>query len=353
MDYLLSKKEGPNPSVAITGGGERIYGGACLPQMMPARASTNLDYYVPPYPAEVAGRVTCLTEVVPWPYAADTEGIAFDQANLWGVRTVCWRRPDADGAGDKEWWTAVPRTLPAGYTSVGRCGITTLISNHLSGISSDGSVSYSQWNHRTPTGLLWDMSIPLQQYKSRWSPMNLNQQVLTRETGDGYSGNWVWYYNDDVTSVVAWIAAAVDTSHIGFRGGKLTFTIGAHYAGTVPISGSATYEIIAVRVDEYWDRVDADGTEGVVEILTSGSLSWSFTTFADPAVVITHTLPALLPADTGILYNFYIRYAGPIGGPSIPIFGTSHVFKLSPRTDVPLWYFSSMGNDVAPGGYIP
>ncbi len=293
--------------------------------------------------AEIPGWVACLTEVHPWPYSEDVAGVPFDQSNLYGVRTRTWRQPLADGGGDMEWLTAVPKSLPAAYTAVQRDSI--LISGFYIDYLGGDPMTGVTWNHRTPAGVLLNDTTDPGGHRARWAPMNLNDQVLSSSVGGIYTGQWVYYGPDVSYDDPLYVVALIASDHIGFRGGKLTFTAVANYTG----SASATYEIIAVRVDEYWDRWDADGTAGVVEVLDSGTLSWSFATLSDPPAVIEKTLAALLPADLGVRYNFFIRYAH---GGFLPIYSTSHDFQLSPRTDVPLWYSASTGNRVAPGGIL-
>lgn len=57
-----------------------------------------------------AGMRSIRPQIIPWPYAADDDGAAFDQANLWGVRFNAYN-PEQNAV------IAVPRTLPSGYTA--------------------------------------------------------------------------------------------------------------------------------------------------------------------------------------------------------------------------------------------
>lgn len=300
------------------------------------------------YP-EIPGKVACLTEVHPWPYSEDAAGTPFDQANLYGVRSSTWRQPLADGGGDMEYFVAVPRDLPGDYTPVLRYSI--LLQGFYHDYIGDDPMSGWSWNHRTETGLLWNDDTDPDGYRSQWSPMNLNQEILPSNISDAFSGQWIFYGPTDPFDLpdTLYVVALLASNHIGFRGGKLTFTKANEYPG-VWATGSRSYEIVAVPVNEYWDPFDADN-DSMVEVLGGGTVSWSFTSVSDPPVVVEHTLGDLRPSNPGIRCNFFIRY--PYDGGNISaIYRSSHAFQLSPRTDVPLHYSASMGNRVAPGGYI-
>lgn len=325
------------------------HGLGVLPYMDPARAETTLEFDIGLGElVDAEGYTTCLTEVAETPpFTEDEAGIGFDNANIRWVRTRVWRRPVADGGGDKEWWTAVSKTLPAGYTAVGRCNLVYIFGDFLG----DNPMNGFSWNHRTPTsGYLLDVGTAEGLARSQWAPMNLNDQVVPADIGDVYTGQWAYYSNppnvfpDDVV----WIVAAIATNHVGFRGGKMVFTLGPGYAGMVPVSGSATLEIIAVSVLDTWDPSNESATSGVVQVLESHVLSWSFATFLDPPAVINITLGDLRPTGVGVPFNLYIRYAVL----TAPVYVSSHVFQLSPRTDIPLPYFASQRNRVAPGGIV-
>lgn len=323
------------------------------------RASVGIEYEYDPdsemfVPVEVDGWTNCLTEVAPWPFDADAAGIGYPAGTI-GVRTRTWRRPMADGGGDSEdYWTAVPDSLPDGYTEVTR-GQGILIDGFYADYLGSDPFSGTTWNLRTATGTVLTIDNDPLGLRAKWTPMNQGQQVLPITIGDIYTGQWVDYRPDASSPFedTLYFVAALATNHIGFRGGKLVFTVVRNGSPPMVYSQSATYEIVAVRADRYWDRWDADGTEDVVEVLTSGSISFSFSTYEDPPVVIEHVLDELIPEEIGIPFNFFIRYpynTDPSGG--VPIFTSSHAFQLSPRVDVPLWYSASMGNYVAPGGYI-
>ena len=337
-DFLNSKVGTLNPFV--------------LGPMQVVRANTTFDYgagywdedlmeYV--YP-EIPGWVACLTEVIEWPFSTDDAGVSFP-GGLYGVRTRAWRQPLADGGGDMDWWTAVPRELPAEYQAAGRYSV--LVSGFYTDYLGDNPAAGTVWNHRTPTGLLLNSTNDPDGHRALWTPMNLNQQVVEVTISDAFSGQWVPYVDAPFGGTILYWVAALDSQHVGFRGGKLTFTVAATAFGAMPESGSADFEIVAVPLNEFWDPYDCDDSDLPVS-LTSGTVSWSFASYADPPVVVDVDLGDMRPPP-GIPCRFFIRY--PTSG-DVPIYQSSHYVRLSPRVDVPLWYSASMGNRVAPGGII-
>ena len=288
---------------------------------------------------EMDGWAICLTEVLDWPFATDDAGVAFDQANLYGVRTRTWRRPIADGGGDSDsYWTAVPKALPSGYTATTRGeGILTQ-GFYADYLGSDPFVGDHSSNLRKPTGLVYATD-------SAWVPMNQGRRVVDASFGDVYSGAWAGYSDPpngsgDGVYLVALITSSFALGHVGFRGGVLTFTSSG--SGS---AGSATFEIIGVKQGDYWDPLDASATSSVVEVLESGAVSWT----TSPTVTVVN-LGTMVGATLGTRYSFYIRYAV---ADAQAIFDSDHVLQMSPRTDVPLCYSASMANRVAPGGYVP
>lgn len=325
-----------------------------LGPMQVVRAEAAIDYdngewneelgeYV--YP-EIDGWTYCLTEVIPWPFAEDEEGVAFDQSNLVGVRTRTWRRPMADGGGDSdEYWTAVPKSLPDGYTPVNR-GEGILTGGFYADYLGDDLMGPKDWNHRTPTGLLWNDTTDPDQLRRKWAPMNQSQRVATADTGDAFSGNWDLYTPEDFYSgfVDCYWVSQIASIHVGFRNAKVVWTYGVTGSGV----GSATFEVISVRADEFWDPIDCDNPPPSLQILASGSVS--ITGGTPLPHVLEIELGELIPDGLGIPFNFFIRYEADAS--FVPIFGTNHHFILSPRTDVPLHYSASMKNNLAPGGII-
>lgn len=322
-----------------------------LGEMVPVRAVPGYDY---DEDEEVTGRALVITEVVPWMHDEDDEGVAFDRANLCGVRNFCLRRPLADGGGDDNDWVAVPRSLPGGYTAVGRCGILIpgLYADH---IGDTGPYTAQSWNHRTHTGLLWDTSDPEQAARSQWAPMNRNQLTL-----NGSIGPFSWgaaYPEDDEDPEWALNAipiAGLASSHIGFRGGRIELTFinaGPFWPHTVRRNFTIACWPIT---DDPW--IYAEHPPANKEDLHTINASHEFTT---PGADYTETfdLPELKPSQDGIPCHFYLvgrtsNEEGPDDYNVVFLGRFSFAYYLSPRTDVPLWYFASMGNRVAPGGII-
>jgi hypothetical protein len=316
-----------------------------LGPMHVARAQVALEYdYEEMDWVEVDGWTFCLTEVIAWPFAEDEEGVPFDQANLYGVRTRTWRRPLADGGGDSDdYWTAVPKTLPVGYTRVNR-GEGILPDGFYADYLGSDLMGPKSWNLRTPTGLLLNATTDPDGLRAQWAPMNQSQRVSSVVIGDAFSGQWVEYVPEEFyTGSDRYWVALISDNHIGFRNCKLTWTFGTSF---IPSSG--TFEIIAVRADEYWDPIDADNPPPSLEVLASGTVVLSSGDTLPK--VMEFDLGPLIPASIGIPFKFFIRYHEEDG--AYPGIYGSHSLILSPRTDVPLWYSASMGNRVAPGGYV-
>ncbi|HEX3134082.1 MAG TPA: hypothetical protein VHX44_10935 [Planctomycetota bacterium] len=294
---------------------------------------------------ETVGQALVITEVVPWMFDSDDQGIEFNRDALYGVRTLCQRQPMADGGGDKENWTAVPRELAAVYTEVGRCGILIpgLYYDHLGNCFDDGVL----WNHRTHRGDLWDMTDPEDMARARWGPMNLNQRTLRVGT---FWGSIVVPPGLDPSTYYAY--SGIATSHIGFRGAKIYATLtnpggGVDYPFTVNRTIKVAYE--QMTADHWFEDVKP----GTVHDLDSFTLSHTFAGPSDPNHTETLDLGDLKPSDDGIPCNFFF-YADPLGDPSLAesLLHISLDCYFAPRTDVPLWYFASMGNRCAPGGII-
>lgn len=324
---------------------DREYSGlGVLAPCNPARANTTEEFnYDTMMMEEVEGWTVCRTEVVPWPFSADEEGIAFDQANLYGVRTRVWRVPLADGGGDKEWWTAVPKTLPAEYTPCGRCHIG--YARVADYIGSD-PMSGFEWSHRKANGFIPDTSTDEGAARARWSPMNLNQQVVS---GGSISESSLFYVPmpPDFHVYESYRTAALSSDHIGFRGGRATVTLRNDYV-SYPITVSVDLKIASLPVTSSgWS---SGGPPGDLVDYQTITISATFSGFADPDHTEDFDLDELMP-DPGIRHNFIV-YLDPLGSPAAfqPPFNAS--FVLSPRTDVPLPWFASQRNRVAPGGII-
>jgi len=301
---------------------------------------------------------TVLTQVIDWPFAEDDAGVAFDQANLYGVRTRCWRLAGVDGGGDRDSWTAVPKTLPAEYTAVGRCGIQPVYGDYLGASPLTYPVA---WNHRTPTsGYLLDVGTAEGSARSYWTPRSYNQEVITMQTVSGFTSG-TGSVTDAYRRIVPpgtypadyYIVDTLDLNSPGFRGGSLELIpINPNYPAAY--TGSTTLVFAYMDLNEVQDDPWIEDhppatlvTVGTITITESWALN-------DPATAPTQTisLPAFDFGQNGKAKAFYI-YHGPYneaGGYSL--LTSVPTFSLSPRTDIPLWYFASTRNKVAPGGII-
>ncbi len=343
-DFLKNQQPAPNPWARRQGYADGLpgfYGLGVIGAMDPCQANTGLDYDIPPYPGEGPGSATIWTEVIDWPFSEDEDGCAFDQANLYGVRTRCIRLPIADGGGDDDYWTAVPKELPAEYTDVGRCGIVELFADHLG----DPMAGIS-WNHRTATGNLLDTSTAEGQARSEWGPRNLNQQVIE---GDMVFGT---LYDDDGNAFAP--LGGICNNHVGFRRIKIVATVlnpGAFGTG-YPHTVTRTLNVYCVPVTaDPWVYYNDPPPEN--EALGSFTVSHTFTSGTPSSVDYEFELADMVPSSPGIVQNFamWADGTGVTSGIEWLIFIQLH-FILSPRTDVPLWYFASRANKCAPGGIV-
>lgn len=312
------------------------------------QANTAYDYELS---EEVEGYQTIWPEVIDWPFSEDEEGVAFDQANLRGLRTRCVRLPLADGGGDNdEWWVAVPKTLPSGYTEVGRCGIIVpLYADHLG----DPMIGVS-WNHRTAGGLLLDTGTAEGSLRAQWGPRNRGQKTLGADVSDIYSGMWTYYINEPgaTPNETGWIVAPIALTHVGFRGGRIEITLNSDSCtNTWPDSGTLSLQVVAIRADKFWDPFDADAGDQPT-VLQTISVPWSFALPGDPPVTTTHTLNALIPSGIGIPFHFFLRYEYNPGVVVTGVYRSRHNCFLSPRTDIPPWLFASTRNKCVPGGIV-
>jgi hypothetical protein len=316
MDFTRAQSPMANPygvrANIILGG--TSYGLGHLGAMHPARANTTYVDMV-----EVTGNTSCLTEVVPWMFSEDDAGVEYDQGSLYGVRTRVLRRPMSDGGGDEEFYVAVPRALIGAYTAVTRCHIGYAQSVDYLG---DTPMSGFQWFHRTAAGTFPNPAVGDGLYRSFWSPMNFNQQTLGVSTS--------WSYMGSVPGHGDYWLSGLTEDHIGFRGGVIS---------AVNPSGSArsgTVELWGFPVNGNWE-------DNAVQIGSVGVSASAMSTTDAP-------MPEMLPTADGIRWNYYgiIRPADWTSQLS----GVSIGMALSPRTDVPLPWFSSQQNRVAPGGII-
>lgn len=307
-------------------------GGTYINAIGPAfttRANVSIEYIFNPMttlfePTEVNGWKACLTEVMDGRFSVDAAGVSF--GSVYWVRTRTWRQRMADGGGDvANTWVAVPKTLSAAYTPAGRMGVQ---SGHTADYIGGSPKAGFEWNRRGPRGDLIDTAAGIDQYqRTRWSPMNYNQEVW------GGGGAWYTVGFAPFGPTDFLYESALESDVVGFRGGVLTITSTNALAtgGTVKVFG---YSVLAaypgVQVASFSVSIGAHAP--------------------GPAVVVTVSLPEVKPTTDGIRWNFYMQIDYSPSAPVQP--GINWAFQWSSRVDIPLFYDASMGNRVAPGGYI-
>lgn len=337
-DYRHNWRDGYHPLFASPGGSAIRPWGMDVPALGPVHGGAE---WAP-----------CQTQVIEWPWAADDAGVPFDQSNLWGVRTRCWGIDEVNNPGDRDWWVAVPKTLPVGYTPRGRSHVQPMIYDHLGDDPMRGVVEIDGFGYstrpirwRTPTG----------QYPSDlgdegylWVPMNLNQEVHAKNFNTG------WGTESPATPLPGFPATnfrnrqiADVGMHIGFRGGKVRFE---WRKSTPTISGASEYKLRSGYSDSapsFGDHPTSIIDTKTISIAADATaLGWNGTHYV---WLWEYDLPALL-APIGARKYFFTTLSSVAAGDQPGFWDFS--IKYSPRTDVPLWYWASQRNRVAPGGII-
>lgn len=344
-NFRNSKRMGINQYALAAGAGLlRFFGLSVLGQTGPEHAETEIDYEPDP-PEPIDGSAPVLTEVKPWTDTVDDIGVSFDSANLYAVRTAVVRQADAPYGERDDTWTAVPKALPSGYTATGRCGILgQLIADF---IGPDPVYSPNDWQLRTPGhGVIPDLATADGQARAGWVPRNRGTQTYD-------TGTLVW---GDLTDEEGgfyehWGPSLFAGSHVGFRGGKMTVrcTTSEYNYGTI--------RFFAKNSDEVWDQFD-DGETAPTQI---GSESFDFDD-DELGAEVEYDLSAMLALTLGKTANFWAvaqvtravrdEFGEPTGEEYTAAGGPAVTLRLSPRTDIPLHYFSSTGNRCAPGGIV-
>lgn len=363
--YLLTQRVGAHPKLAAAGSSDPYFAGrSILGRMRPIHVDVPGDW------------APCLAHVSEWPFAEDAAGVPFDVANIWALRTRSLGH--ADG-GEADHYTAVPRILPPEYTAVGRCGRVPLIYDHLGEDPMQGVVEFDgmtfvtrpvRWRTATgqyPTDLTDDDGY-------LWVPMNLNQQTIhfgqstDEDTGGpdftggfseaGDSGTGVAFGGPDcsvpstigptLTRNFAYLSAG---RHVGFRGGKIR--VGFFSGSSYPCG---IFTVGDIRIVIGYSDSAPDGTALPGTILFDASYTFQDLIDIGPAdpwltrYQIEVSLPAMLVPSAGAAPKYWsVWMGGCFAGVGGVILRECH---LSPRTDVPPWFWSSTRNRVAPGGII-
>lgn len=373
--YTNTQKQGHDPILALA------YGSP-----VEAAKDSGLGTFSPTEPSHAAisdedhyEHATILTEVINWPFSEDEAGIPFDQANLYGVRTRAWSilndvendPPLADG--DRDWWTAVPKTLPAGYTATGRCGqLVPLVYDYLGDnplYGEDEFLTPLLWQLRTPTGVIpYDADPDEQQAIAEWRPLNLNQLTLQTFVAPLISGFYLFEgsvppisdnghppYSAPNTSTIRYWYAVHLGNHIGVRGCRIRVFVWADDY-VIPIIGGTEPPEFAIKVDiklgwsdeppsspDFSDNEEWTHTFTEADLVDEGAGNGFQHQFVGE-IISDGVLP---PHGRKKSIEAFVGYqgAGDIGLVSV-------VIDWGPRTDVPLWYFASTGNLTAPGGYV-
>ena len=148
-----------------------------------------------------------------------------------------------------------------------------------------------------------------------------------------------------------WNVHAELLDHVGFRGGKVFL----RFASTNPFS-CGMYGAGDLRVVIGWDHTGSPRATGDLPANIVFDSAYEFGDLVNVGPVgiyltvleLEVSLPALLsPLGTRVNWTVAsgLQHAG--DGPV----SMTHA-NLSPRTDIPLWFFASTGNLIAPGGIL-
>ena len=311
-DFLNSK----NRRASILG--KQVTPPLALSGFSPARANTGLDYGLPPYPAITTGTTSCFWEVVDWPFAADANGIAFDQASLYGIRNLCSRQPIADGGGDKYVnLYPVPRTLPVGYIQPERKRFDF---NPQSGVmrTATGRTAHKSFINNWYNYSMMDQGVP--------STLSISPGGgMTYIPAGGYVGQYAFSLGDQV----------------GFRGAALSILGAISYNGG-PYGGSVTCRIgIDSDPSNPWLYYSTGANPPTIIGSFSGSIgNWP------TGIDTSQTFGALVPVTLGVRSSFYIIVDLATAA------GCTISAKFAYRTDIPPFCTVTYQNKIAPGGIV-
>lgn len=356
--YLYTQQVGAHPKLAAALADNGVtdpyfMGRSILGRMRPVHSSSP------------GGWAPCLPLVSEWKFGEDEAGVPFP-TNIWSLRTRVLGHEDG---GEADFECAVPKILSEGYTPVGRCGrLPTLVADFLGddpfqGVGTLDGMSFTprpvRW--RTPTG---EYPSDLEDDGYLWVPMNLNQRALQILPGEFAT----WFTEPGTSPVTIYPPSACHPGgatagggsvivgyqgrtigrHIGFRGGKLRFSFfrTSNYPCGIFMEGE--YRCVI----GYDDEVQNDALPATILFDESYEFDDLEDIGAEPPYFTRYQLTVDLPellAPLGQPKVFSIVISANISGDGAFDFQECW---LSPRVDVPAWFWSSTRNRIAPGGIV-
>ncbi len=362
IPYNRSKIVGANPFIVRNGQGYSTeYGLNIIGINEPAQASGFTDGSAaaalnmgPDMPSPPIFRWKPIVAMVTdWPWATDEIDTPFDQSNLLALRTRCCivgEEGDIGAGGEVNWWTAVPKVLPVGFTPRGRAGIIGGIgADHLGDFPAYGPVTWDPYYLQYSTReIKWREPLQINGAGTAtytgygWVPCNLSRVSLPIAEPTYWYGAGGSTYNLGLMREVPNAATGggpprPPLRHLGFRGGRFEST----GPGAGPYAPAGT-----VTVSVAYSDTDAPASMADVTVLWSEDI----TTAAAGYRTIGSCLAPLSAGATARKYWFCIVRVvnGAIGNRS-SVYGDP---RMSPRTDIPAWFTAITGNKVAPGGTI-
>lgn len=280
-------------------------------------------------PTNIFRWIPIIGYVADWPWATDSIGVAFDQANLRAIRTracVAGLAGEGGDGGEVDWWTAVPKTVPGGFTFQGRTGLrpSGLCADYLGAMPLFGPCTY-------------DTVFDTYEQTYAWMPSNLSRATLSIGVPAA------WYTTGtaptDINYYIGHLGKPADFSslrHVGFRGGR--YTLGAT-AGTGPAGTSILYVGWTDSANEFPTDLSQINITQTVDI-TSLTNNQYLGSCLPPTPVAA--------LDGSKWWHAVVKYSNGTGGTG----GFPSDIRMSPRTDIPMWFTCITGNKVAPGGII-